>query len=69
MYILRIIYMEDFQKSLEMKLPPLPRKQKKKKNAFGKSNCRANLIMNRYPIANIARLDALRTKKNNSQKY
>ena len=46
----------------------LASKQKKKKMPLAKVIVELNLIMNRYPIANIARLDALRTEEEQQPK-
>ena len=46
----------------------LASKQKKKKMPLEKVISEVNQIMNRYPIANIARLDALRAEEENQPK-
>ena len=64
---LRIIYMGVFRK-FRNEIATLAAKQKKKKMPLAKVIVELNLIMNRYPIANIARLDALRTEEEQQPK-
>ena len=64
---LRIIYMGVFRK-FRNEISNLASKQKKKKMPLEKVISEVNQIMNRYPIANIARLDALRAEEENQPK-
>ena len=64
---LRIIYMGVFRK-FRNEIATLAAKQKKKKMPLAKVIVELNLIMNKYPIANIARLDALRTEEEQQPK-
>ena len=64
---LRIIYMGDFRK-FRLEISTLAAKQKKKKMKLEKVISELNQIMNNYPIANIARLDAMRTEEEKKPK-
>ena len=64
---LRIIYIGVFRK-FRNEISNLASKQKKKKMPLEKVISEVNQIMNRYPIANIARLDALRAEEENQPK-
>lgn len=64
---LRIIYMGVFRK-FRNEISNLASKQKNKKMPLEKVISEVNQIMNRYPIANIARLDALRAEEENQPK-
>ncbi|MDY3547287.1 helicase-related protein [Riemerella anatipestifer] len=64
---LRIIYMGVFRK-FRQEISILAVKQKKKKMPLEKVITEINKIMNHYPIANIARLDALRAEEEKKPK-
>mgnify|MGYP003600174465 FL=1 len=64
---LRIIYMGVFRK-FRLEISTLAAKQKKKKMKLEKVISELNQIMNNYPIANIARLDAMRTEEEKKPK-
>jgi len=64
---LRIIYMGVFRK-FRNELATLAARQKKNKMPLAKVVNELNTILNKYPIANIARLDALRKEEENQPK-
>ena len=59
---LRIIYMGVFRK-FRNDIATLAAKQKRKKMPLAKVITEINIILNKYPIHNIARLDALRAEE------